>query len=188
MAGQHPVRHELQRADHGGFVDMLADWHDLDFRAVALQLNRRAADHQFADAATAKATPDGDALGSAPILQPQKARDDRGELAGIRVDDAEYQAGRLRFVAVEEFCEILLGEGACWRVGQRIAAPTRACFAPFLENRGEGGFVGTIAILLAAIAELGAIGIDMDARQRDRAMQRHARLWRFLVLLALLVL
>src|SRR6185437_3846719 len=130
---------------------------------------------------------DRNAFGALPVLQPQKARDHRSELARISFDHPKHQPSRFEMVRIEEGRDILLREGARRNIGQWIAAAARACLPPLLENRRKCRFVGAIAILLATIAELRAVSIDMDARQHGGTVHRYACLWPFLVFLVVLV-
>ena len=146
----------------------------VDARAIELQLNRGAADHQLTDAAAAESAADGDTFRTVPILEPEKARDYRGELEREGLDHALHQSRGFDVIGSEEFREVSLVQRFIRHMGKRIAAAFGRAFAPIIENRRESALVGAIPILLVAIAELCAIGVDMHPGQRGRAVHGYA--------------
>ena len=135
----------MRGAEQAGFIGIVADKLEIDIDAVGLEQQAGAADGQLADAAGAEAAADDEAFRVAPILEPQEAADDQGELLGEVLDGALHDARGFGFALRQEVGELLLADLLAGFVAERILAQLLQRLAPFVENVPERVLAGLVA-------------------------------------------
>ena len=127
---------------------------------------------QLADAAGAKSAADDEALRVAPLLQPQEAANDLGELLGEVLDRALDDAGRLGLAAPPGCRPASSCRSPRWPC--RRADPRRACFnglrhlSSSVPERPLAGLVADEAVL---VLDLDVVALDLDGREDRRPMR-----------------
>ena len=175
MAGQHPTRRQLDRADQAGLVGMVGDGAQLDSDAFAGQQHGRPSHRQLADMAGAEPAADHDALGALPLLQAQETAHHGGQLDGILLDHRMDQAGRQGIGAGQHLVELRLGDLLGRRIAKGILALRPKLLAPVLEDGAEGPAARTVADEAVFVAQLLVVGVDRHGRQDATAVRQHRR-------------
>ena len=145
---------------------MVADGHDVDPDALALQDDARSADRALADAAPAKAATDDDAFGILPALEREQPARDRGELAREVLDGPLDDARGLGRAFAQDHLEVLLAEPVRVLVAERIHPERAERLAPALQARHERVLAGAVPDEAAVpILQLDVVTIDLDGRE-----------------------
>ena len=138
MALEDPARRQVSRADQPGLVGMMADRHEVDVDAGRLEDHRGPADRQLADPAVPQAAADGDALGVAPALEPQEARDhEASSWANSSTSPGPRPAasGSPSSSSLSSFFLLISSVGV---VAERVVADLPQPLAPIVQHRAEG--------------------------------------------------
>ena len=159
-------------AEQPGFIGVAANELEIEVGALSLQEHGASPDRQLSDPAGAEATADHQAFGIAPVLEPQKAADNRGELLGKFFDGALHDAGSFRVTLNQERCQLFLADGLAGLLTERVVTEVFERLAPLVEKIPERSLAGLVADETFVVLDFDVVALDLDARQDGGTVRR----------------